>query len=353
MSMDREAYRLANEIQTELHADGDFLAECPGEEEMKRYKGEILGKIRREKKGRRLRRALTAAACAALLLIAGGMMFGEEVHAALLQMKWSMSSALGLSDDLAKYSEVVRTSVTDEGYVLTLQEVVVSEDEVTVNCTFAREDGAQVGGNEVPYGELYIDGKKANMSSGAQGVVMLNDESTLLGVVENYYLYHEAQFDASKEHTFRLVYGQAGAEYGGSGTWEFAFTASGTDLAADTSRMALGQTFTLPDGVRLTLTELGFNAFDQRISYELAGETSWHPVVEAEDAAGNNVQFNVRSSWTTSAERESGYMQNSNRRLSDGAGTVTLTLYAERVWTENGKVMEEYVQIGEPFEVEW
>ncbi len=54
MSMNREAYRLANEIKTLLHAEGDFLSECPGEEEMKHYKSEILKEVKKEKKKRTL-----------------------------------------------------------------------------------------------------------------------------------------------------------------------------------------------------------------------------------------------------------------------------------------------------------
>ena len=34
--MNREAYKLANEIKTELGAPEDYLAECPSDVEMKR-----------------------------------------------------------------------------------------------------------------------------------------------------------------------------------------------------------------------------------------------------------------------------------------------------------------------------
>ena len=48
--MNREAYKLANEIKTELGASRDSLAECPSDVEMKRYKNSVLNEIRNEKK---------------------------------------------------------------------------------------------------------------------------------------------------------------------------------------------------------------------------------------------------------------------------------------------------------------
>lgn len=355
MSMDREAYRLANEIRTELYTDGDFLEKCPGEEKMKYDKSEILKEIKKEKKGARLRRGAAAAACAAFLLAAGGMMFGEEVHAALLQMKWSMSSALGLSDDLAKYSEVIHTSVTNDGYVLTLQEVVVSENQVAVNCTFEREDGAPLGGLEIPNGTLYINGKDTR--GGQTGAaMMLNDEGTAVGLIEKYSLFGdslsgEKRFDLSKENDFRLVYEQWDREDGRSGTWEFAFTASGADLIADTRRTVLARTFELPGGGKLTLTELTSNELEQRIYYEFSGKAQQTPMIKAEDSDGNRVEFGM-----IQQDAGGGYLVNQeivdDGSIGEAAKSVKLTLYVRKTPERSGAVTEEdYVQVGEPFEV--
>ena len=48
--MNREAYRLANGIRTELSADRDRLMESPEDMDMKQYEIHVLTEIRKEKK---------------------------------------------------------------------------------------------------------------------------------------------------------------------------------------------------------------------------------------------------------------------------------------------------------------
>ena len=84
--MNREAYRLANEIRTDFLADGDRLMECPEdmEMEMRRYETTALNEIRNERKRtRRTFGKMTVAACAAVTLLTGTVLFGGEVQAAI------------------------------------------------------------------------------------------------------------------------------------------------------------------------------------------------------------------------------------------------------------------------------
>ena len=56
--MKREAYRLANEFQTDFSADQDRLMDSPDDMEMKRYEANALREIRKEKRAA-LKSALT------------------------------------------------------------------------------------------------------------------------------------------------------------------------------------------------------------------------------------------------------------------------------------------------------
>lgn len=62
------------------------------------------------------------------------------------------------------------------------------------------------------------------------------------------------------------------------------------------------------------------------------------------------MEFGVRSS-----DAESGYMTNEeiidDGRIADTAGTVTMTLEAVKLPKESGRIPDDYVQIGEPFEL--
>lgn len=181
--MNREAYRLANEIKTELEADRDCLIDSLTDTDMQKYHSRILGEIKKEKRAaKRHFSKMAIAACAAIAILATTVVFSEDVHAAIQQIRWSISNALGISSDLADYSEVINTSVSDKGYVITLQEAVVSEEKLVVNYTVQQESGQPLDEILIVDGELLINGKHVSPgSSGSAG--FLDEDQTVLGVV--------------------------------------------------------------------------------------------------------------------------------------------------------------------------
>ena len=351
--MKREAYELANSIKTECGTDKDRLTECPGDVEMKKYKNHILQEIRREKnKKRRTFRGGIAAACAAAILLTGTLFFDDEVHAMINQISWNIGSALGLAGDLADYREVVNTSVADNGYVVTLQEAVVSEEKLVVNYTLQREDGGAISMPDplaLPNldGTLYINGKNVTGAVGGSSE-FLDEEHTAVGMVSEYFLH---DMDLSGENDFQIHIRGDRIDDGIKGKWNFSFKADGSLLLADTKRTAIGKTFELPNGGTITLDEFTSNELEQRISYSLSEGSDYLFKVEAEDSNGNQAEFDVRIQ-----DKDSGHMQNQeileDGRLNGEAGLVTMTLYAVEMPKESGRMSEDYIQIGEPFTIE-
>ena len=357
--MNREAYELANRIKTELGTDEDYLKERPGDVEMKRYKNHILQEIEKEKQTKKRNfRGATAAACAAVMLLAGTVFFGDEVHAMVKQISWSIGNALGISSDLADYREVVNTSITDEEYVVTLQEAVATEEKLIISYTVQREDGETLeelmdpsGGMSMENGiypstDLYINGKKVP-SAIIGGYRFINDEETAVG--------GEAQFlisdiDLSQENEYEIAFYRDRWNFAVE-VGKFEFKADGTDLIADTVRTVIDREFKLPDGVTVTLKEFATNDLEQRISYEFSGSTEYILKVKAVDSAGKQVDFGTRRQGNGS-----GYMQNGtytdDDRLDDSVESATMTLYAAELPKESGKMSDDYVQIGESFELE-
>lgn len=348
MSMNKEAYRLANEIKPSPKADRDWLIEGLGDMDMKKYEKAVLGEIRKERRTARGKmRSLAVAACAAVAVLAGTVAFGDEVQAALRQISWSIGSALGLSKDLADYREVIETSVSDQGYVITLQEAVAAEDHLVVNYTLQREDGQPMEQYLIPNGALHINGKPV-VPDGSGSAEFLDDAQTILGIVESY---HTPGYDLSGENRFLLSFDCIDREEEIKGKWEFAFAADGSELTADTKRMGMDQEFQLPDGVQVKLTQYTSNDLEQRIFFETSGSTRYLLMIKAADQMGNQVEFGLRSS-----DAKGGYLQNEevidDGRLDDREGPVTMTLYAVELPEENGRIPDDYVQIGEPFELE-
>ena len=346
--MNREAYRLANEIRTDFQADGDWLMERPEDLDMKTYEANALQEIRKEKrKARRTFGKMTVAACAAVTLLTGTVVFRQEVHAAIEQITWSLENALGLSGDLADYRDVIHTSVADKGYVVTLQEAVVSEEKLTVNYTVQREDGQPMEKYLTPMEILYVNGKQPGGGAGGNSS-FLDETQTVLGVEMSYDI---PGVDLSGENEYRIRIGALGIENEVRGNWDFAFMADGAALMADTRRIAIGKEFTLPDGVTVTMEELTMNELEQRISFTKSGATNYIQQVLAVDSEGHQVEFGLRSSDETS-----GYLSNEeiidDGRLSDTAERVTMTFGVIELPEESGQITADFEPVGEVFELE-
>ena len=346
--MNREAYRLANGIRTELSADRDRLMESPEDMDMKQYEIYVLTEIRKEKKALRRRFGkMTAAACVAAALFTGTVVYRGEVHAAIKQITWSIENALGLSGDLADYRDVIHTSIADHGYMVTLQEAVVSEEKLTVNYTVQREDGQPMEQYLTPVETLYVNGKRPG-GGGGGSAGFLDETQTVLGVEMSYSL---PGMDLSGENEYRIEIHELGYDDGVKGNWEFAFTADAAALMADTRRISIDTEFTLPDGVIITLKDLTMNELEQRISFMQSGSTRYLPQVLAVDSEGHQVEFGLRIS-----DEKSGYMSNEeiidDGRISDTAKQVTMTFGVIELPEGDGQITDEFQPVGETFELE-
>ena len=274
--MKKEIYKLANQIHTEgtkIHKQGnpdaascqemdthtDFepdTEQCLDSRTQTRYKQSVLAAIHKEKRTAAKKRFTAAAACIAILA-ATTAVFHNQVQAAITHIHYSLSTALGLQDSLASYKEVVHTSVSDNGYTITLQEAAAAPNRLAVSFTVQREDGQPMQNSPSLSDSLYINGQEISGASTFR-FSFLDDAQKILGGELSRDI---SGIDLSAENTYELKFSQD------SGTWSFKFTADGSELHADTKRMALGTTYVLPDGMAITLDELCINALEQRIMF--------------------------------------------------------------------------------------
>ncbi len=263
--MNKDLYTLANCI----HTSDDFAEEASGRFPDKKYKRSVLAAVRSEKQPAARKRLATAAACLAVIAAAAGI-FRSEVQAAIEQIHYSISSALGLGNSAARYTEVVHTSVSSGGYIVTLQEALAAYGTLYVTYTVEREDGSPVMPENDYFqldSKLLINGEPVRDSSGTSSG-FLDDEKkiwrTLLSCGTE-------GIDLSSENTYELKLSDP--QLAERGTWEFKFKADGSELYADTKTMALNDQYVLPDGVVVTLDELSLNKVEQRITFHLTNST--------------------------------------------------------------------------------
>ncbi len=346
--MKKEGYRLANSIVTDTE---QYEAGSLKKSEKEQYKKYILSEIRKEQKiQRKAPRWVAIAAGAAAVLLLTGTLFHNEVYAAIEHIRWNIGTALGLENDLTRYSDIVDTAVSDDGYIITLQEAVATEEKLVINYTVQRADGGEMDIMLNPEESLFINGNlvRGGVTGGAG---YLDDTRTVLGFARSYFLEGK---DLSGENSFELrIHKLTGGENEtlARGKWNFAFTADGAELIADTKRLSIGTAYTLPNGVTVTLDEFTTNDLEQRVTYHAsdAAALDYDLKLVAEDEQGRITQFYVK---TFGGKECTGYMQNAEvldqGRIAGDAGKVTVTLYAAPMPKENGKMDGEYVQAGEP-----
>lgn len=349
--MNKEWYRFANQL--------DLSNEVVKKEELdemakKQYERNVLAAIRREQAtqnnatrstGKKHKGVIAAAAC--LVLLGGTLaIFHEEVHAAISHISYSISAALGLENDLAQYTEVVNTSVSDKGYVVTLQEAIAAPEKLVISYTAQREDGQPLTDYLSLDAALYVNGSRIyGGASGQSG--FLDGEKKILGCETSYDIF---DIDLSGENTYELRFtasldSLAGEDIGGH--WDFKFKADGTELFANTKYMALGNEFVLPNGGIVTLDTFSDNELEQRITFHTSGAWGSYDIrLTATDDQGRAADFYI-SSWGDGT----GYMLNSEYtgRILEDAKTVTVTVSAVEFPETDGKIPDDYVQLGDPF----
>lgn len=248
--------------------------------------------------------------------------------------------------------QIVHTSVCDGGYVVTLEEAAAAPEKLAISYTVQREDGRSMTyeyENEFYLGvetcfdvdhRLLINGADAVQSVSSAGC-FLNEEETMIG---GQITYDIIGADLAGENTYDLKFSNE------KGTWAFKFQADGSQLCTDTKRMALGNSYRLPNGSELTLDELSVNALEQRILFHTSKEEdlySYAVKLHVTDERGQTAVFYPAGSgdgahWVMNAEK--------NKSILSDAKRVTVTLYAVKFGdgteTKDGKIskgIEEFI----------
>ena len=296
-----------------------------------KYEQSVLCKIRTDRRARRRKRMRVAAASLAVLAAVTAA-FHEEVRAAIGRIGYSLGTALKLQDSLDEYKEVVRTTIHDGGYLVTLEEAVVAPQKLVLGYTVRREDGQPfTNGFENAYridprtcfnvtDRLYINGIQT-VENRVCRLDFLDEEEKILGG-QNAYDITDTDLALENVYELKLSYG--------SGNWNFRFKADGAAMYGDAKRMALENRFVLPDGTVLTLDELCVNALEQKILLHASEKDvleAYAITLEAVDDRGRTAEF-----YLTGSEDGIHYTMyaSAGSYLPEGARTAAIAMYAAK-----------------------
>lgn len=345
----RNVYDLLNEVQSDVQS---YTIEQPNDLELKRMKQGVkqgIGKKRSYKKW-------AGAACAAVILCGLAMTDAGSmaVYAAGESVAYHISNFMGLDRNLQDYATVIGTSQTDNGYTIRLNEVILDQESLVVSTSVYKdgatpEEAQQLLEMGIPTGTVYVNGWP--VLGGASGGAGLDENGNSVGAVIRYDL---DGIDTSGELDIKLIFHNISLQEGSpTGTWKFHFVADGSALAADTVTLPVNQSFTLENGVTVTLTNYTSNALGQRIYFTLEGGTAqergeYHLRLAGVDDLGRPIVFEASR---INGPKGTGYMewQILGEAISAETKLLTLTPYAAAFPKESGRMNNNYEVVGESF----
>lgn len=357
--MNKKIYDMANDIVTdfseteeqELSRKEVEKYEAAFQKRLKTRESKAAGRGKGRNKSIKRGRSLKMAVCAASAVIVIGIAASSsEVHAALEQLQWTIGNALGLQEDLADYKEVVNTTAMDGGYAVTLHEVVVTESEVWVNVTVRREDGQPLDISAIsPIASIKVNGRRV-LAGGGGGLKYLDEEQTIVGIEM---CYNCENVDLVGETAIDISFRQLDIWENIKGKWDFSFTADASALMKDTRHIALNRTFTLPNGVTVTLDEFTSNDLEQRINFSADDKDAsrYDMKVIAKDESGKEYPFYMN--YFGGGSTRKGYMRLLGDMLPEAAGQVEMTFYVVAMPEQSGKMSNDFQQLGESFLVDF
>lgn len=338
-----EMYSLFNDFDTNLD---DYQKEYLTDLE----KRKLLNQIRKTKNTttKHNRKYAAAIVCVALLSVfVVTVNMNNSVYAAAKNIAWQIGEFLGIEKSLQDYTTVLGTSREDKGYTITLNEVILDDNQLVVSSSI-QSDKKMSDMGVIDSADVYVNGKMVSSASG--GGSQKTDEYTQESVIN----YELEGVDTKGKLDIEILYNSLyKREEVIKGNWDFRFEVDGARLAADTKHVDLEEPFRLPNGSKVTFTEFTSNNLGQKIYFQFdnwnyKNDPMYDLKLEGTDDLGNQVEFDL-SHFNGQEGRLNRYV--GDEGIEEGATSLTLTPYAVAMPEESGKMSDDFVKIGQPFTI--
>nr|WP_315025114.1 DUF4179 domain-containing protein [uncultured Aminipila sp.] len=343
----KDIYSLLNDVETNINSYA--IEELTDGEKRKMIKGikEISGKDKRSRAKRR--NYATVAACAAIVIIAAGTInFNDAVYATAKSIAWQISDFLGVEKNLQDYTTVIGTEEMDKGYTITLNEIILDEDQLIVSSAVKSQEKLSAGGL-MSFADVYVNGRKVSVAAGGSSKFI--DDYTEESVLD----YELEGMDTKGKLDIELVYtGILNDNKETRGNWDFHFEADGAKLAADTTRITLNNSFTLPNGGKIILTEYTSNDLGQKIYFKLKNwdykkDPMYDLKLEGKDNFGHEIEFGL--SYLKGEEKLGRLNATSINGDIEGIEFLILKPYAVKMPEKSGRLSDDFIDIGDSFTI--
>lgn len=244
------------------------------------------------------------AVCAVLVLALGiAGIFHQQVEAAIHEFTTRIAGILGVSSDLVPYTEIIGVSQTKEGITLTLEEVVLAENQLyAVFHMEWKEKGMPAPDLNIAY-EPKINGVEIIPCSSCVWAPEYDEDSKNSQNILVSYVYDDDSlpYEINEiEMEARVFTAEIDLEHeiNDGIPFTFQFSASKEELQKDTYSIEVDYELKASDGVSLRLHRFQFNKVFSRISAspneEFLGKMSeMEYILLGTDSEGNTVRYEM------------------------------------------------------------
>jgi hypothetical protein len=333
----RELYSLLNDVTTDLDL---YEKENVTDMEIAIMKKKLRATLKKKKNYKSI---LKVASAVLVISLAGGTLFGSEIIVSAKSIVSQIGAFLGIEKELQDYTTVINTTQTDNGYSITLNEVIVDQGELVVSTTVQSEE--QINDNCSALGDVYINGKKVSWASGG-GSRPLNNY--IVEAVTNFEL---NELDTQKELEIEIIYNKirVGGHTEVEGEWKFDFIADGSVLAADTIRIPINSDYQLPNGANIHITEFTRNNLGEKIYFTISDVSGsefadYDMKLVGEDNLNNEVSFYLSE---INGGRGCFVLSDIRNGIDSDATSIILIPYAVKMPEKSGRLSNDFDKAGE------
>jgi len=277
--------------------------------------------------------------------------FASNVRNVSYTISSNISDFLGLQRNLDEYKTVINKKVTDNSITVTLNEVILDGNELTVcynespNIYLEENQDLSFPG----FNSISVNGKEVN--GGSSGVSTNGGDNTIQSVIT----YDLGNIDLSGDLDIKILSSaMSSKDREKKASWNFEFMTNGNQLKIDTKEILLNKKFTLESGEEFILEKYTDNALGQKIYASISTsnvitKSMYAVTLKGIDDLGNKVEFYMSRRGKEDALFK---IEKIGGNLNENAKTLTLTPYAAEYPEKSGEMNDEYKQVGDKFTID-
>ena len=278
-----------------------------------------------------------------LFLATGIITHKEEVKAAWKQFASWIGTALGLSEDVSSYTDIIGQTITRKGVPVTIHEVAADKNDLWV--AFSVTSDSEKTEEPVLLTDVLINKQEIQLS---ESYPVLLENGEMQGEVSHYTI--EDNIFANEEadvtisvHTVSPEEIQKIDESSKSDEYVFEFKTDLKELEANTEIINIDQQIKINENQNLTVSQMRLNDFTSTISGKMTdlGEYDEYYLI-GEDNLGNSVCYRLADYKKPEILFQQDRVFERYTGISPNAESVTLQLYVDKInnETENKRFYE-------------